>query len=241
MTDTNKPSAFTRWAARFGWLCLLLVPLSVASVHFGLLPFEIGLSVFALACLLALVILLVLVIALLIPRLGTQRKVNLKAMLPAVVPALLLVVLMGSAGDAPVIHDVTTDTEEPPEFVMGIAQRGEESNTLAIKPDYIEQQKVHYPELKTLKSSLSVSEAFALASSVATELDWEIYNSDPDAGLIEASSTSFWFRFVDDIVIRIRPDGEGSAIDLRSVSRVGKGDMGVNAKRINAFLSAFQC
>ena len=81
--------------------------------------------------------------------------------------------------------------------------------------------------------------AFERATGIAKSLDWEIYNSDPATGIIEASYSSFWFGFVDDIVIRIRPAGSGSEIDLRSVSRVGQGDLGANASRIRAFADSF--
>jgi uncharacterized protein (DUF1499 family) len=63
--------------------------------------------------------------------------------------------------------------------------------------------------------------------------------ADPAAGRIEATATTFWFGFVDDVVVRVRPAaGGGSRIDVRSVSRVGKSDVGANAKRIRAYRAA---
>ena len=81
--------------------------------------------------------------------------------------------------------------------------------------------------------------AFDRALVVVRELEWEIYNEDRDAGIIEAVDTTSFMAFKDDVVIRIRPLQGGSLLDLRSVSRVGKGDIGANAKRINAFIAAF--
>ncbi len=69
---------------------------------------------------------------------------------------------------------------------------------------------------------------------------WEIYAEVPTEGRIEAVDTTFWFGFKDDIVIRVQPENAGSRIDLRSVSRVGKGDLGANAKRISMFVEAFE-
>ena len=59
-------------------------------------------------------------------------------------------------------------------------------------------------------------------------------------GLIEAVDTTAIMAFKDDIVIRLRSDGEGTVIDLRSVSRVGVGDIGANAKRIKGFMQLFE-
>ena len=69
---------------------------------------------------------------------------------------------------------------------------------------------------------------------------WHVTASDPASGRIEASQASFWFGFVDDIVIRVTPAGDGSRIDIRSVSRQGKGDLGVNADRVRAYLAALK-
>ena len=96
-----------------------------------------------------------------------------------------------------------------------------------------------YPELSGLESSLAPSAAFDRALVVVRELEWEIYHEDRGAGIIEAVDTTSFMAFKDDVVIRIRPLPGGSLLDLRSVSRVGKGDIGANAKRINAFIAAF--
>ena len=59
---------------------------------------------------------------------------------------------------------------------------------------------------------------------------------DPARGRIEATATTLWFGFKDDVVVRVRPAPEGSRIDVRSVSRVGRSDVGTNAERIEAYL-----
>ena len=90
--------------------------------------------------------------------------------------------------------------------------------------------------------SQSSGAAFETASTLAESLGWEIYNSEPNLGVVEAAYTSFWFGFVDDIIIRVRPlDGDTRAeVDLRSVSRVGISDLGANARRIRAFSQRLQ-
>ena len=96
-----------------------------------------------------------------------------------------------------------------------------------------------YPGLKTLQSDLSVGEAVDRAVEVLTNQGIEIVNSDKDSGIVEATATTFWFGFKDDVVVRVRSDGDGSKIDVRSVSRVGQSDVGANAARIMKFLEAF--
>jgi uncharacterized protein (DUF1499 family) len=240
MNPTSKPSALILWCSRLAWLCLILVPVSVAAVRFGIVPFSAGLGVFALACVVAALLVLLMLIALLLPRFRDQRGSSLRALLTALPPVLLFVTIMGSSGDYPPIHDITTDTEQPPEFIIGAAERGEGSNSIAIDPEVIATQREHYPEIATLQSPLGEEAAFTLAMAVSEDMGWRIYNSDPENGVIEAAYTSFWFGFVDDVIIRIRPDGDGSAVDMRSVSRVGVSDLGANAKRIKAFQAAFK-
>ena len=80
-------------------------------------------------------------------------------------------------------------------------------------------------------------DVFDRSEQVVQGLGWEVVNADRAAGRIEATDTTFWFGFKDDVVVRIRPADNGSRVDLRSVSRVGGGDIGANAARIRAFSS----
>jgi uncharacterized protein (DUF1499 family) len=80
---------------------------------------------------------------------------------------------------------------------------------------------------------------FERALAAVEALDWELVAAVPAEGRIEATDTTFWFRFKDDVVIRIRPAGaSGAVIDARSLSRVGGGDAGTNARRLRAFFAA---
>jgi len=82
------------------------------------------------------------------------------------------------------------------------------------------------------------ADAFKRALQAARDMGWEVVAADAAAGRIEATDTTFWFGFKDDVVIRVEADGTGSRVDVRSVSRVGVGDVGANAKRIRAYLRA---
>jgi hypothetical protein len=238
MNEPHGESRLINGCGKLALLCLVLVPPAVLSVRVGL-HFSIGLSIFALSCVLALLVIIVLVIVALLPRYQHHRRVALLSMLPAIPPTLLIVVVLISSGEYPAIHDITTNTDDPPVFDIALERRGPDTNSIDIKPESIAIQLKYYPDLATIESSLSPSDAFSRAAEVAIELNWQIYNSDPGKGLLEASYSSFWFGFTDDMVIRIRPAGSGTRIDLRSVSRVGQGDLGANANRIRAFTELF--
>lgn len=141
----------------------------------------------------------------------------------------------------PFIHDITTDTGDPPEFVAVLPLRADAANP----PEYggeevAEQQREGYPDIEPLRADLSAERAFELALEAARGQGWEIVAAVPGDGRIEATDTTFWFGFKDDVVIRIRPDGGGSRIDVRSKSRVGRSDVGANAARIRDYLDAME-
>jgi uncharacterized protein (DUF1499 family) len=69
-------------------------------------------------------------------------------------------------------------------------------------------------------------------------MGWEIIAAVPTDGRIEATATTRWFRFKDDVVIRVTPQPAGSRIDVRSTSRLGRSDLGTNAKRVRAYFAA---
>jgi uncharacterized protein (DUF1499 family) len=140
---------------------------------------------------------------------------------------------------SPVIHDISTDLIDPPQFDKCVALRGSNSNSLAIKPQVIEEQKNAYPHIKTLTTSLSEQRAFLLALQTAKDIGWTVHNIDKQQGIIEAWEKTFGWGFIDDVIIRVSATNGGSAIDLRSVSRLRKSDLGSNARRIERFYTAF--
>jgi len=143
-------------------------------------------------------------------------------------------------GIVPPIHDITTDTDNPPAFVAALKLRPAGSNTVAYEgPDLAGKQRAAYPDLAPVKMSAAPADAFKRALDTANAMPgWTVVDSDSASGRIEANETSRWFRFTDDVVIRVVPDGAGSRIDVRSVSRVGRSDFGVNAGRIRAYTAA---
>jgi hypothetical protein len=139
----------------------------------------------------------------------------------------------------PPIHDITTDTERPPQFVAILPLRAGAPNPAAYGgADVARAQVGAYPDLRPHRMGAAPADAFKHAQQAARDMGWEIVAVDAAAGRIEATDTTFWFGFKDDVVIRVEADGAGSRIDVRSVSRVGVGDVGANAKRIRAYLRA---
>ena len=102
------------------------------------------------------------------------------------------------------------------------------------------QQERAYPDIRPALLAVAPITAFQRALAAARTQGWEIVAAAPAEGRIEASDTSFWFGFVDDVVIRVTPTDEGSRVDIRSKSRVGGSDVGINAKRIRKFLAELQ-
>jgi uncharacterized protein (DUF1499 family) len=111
-------------------------------------------------------------------------------------------------------------------------------NPVAIDLAAIELQKKGYPDIGPSRLALPPDQAFARAEATVRSLGWEVVATAPADGRIEATDTTLLFGFKDDVVIRVRPDGAGSRVDIRSVSRVGRSDFGVNAKRVRKFQAA---
>jgi len=141
----------------------------------------------------------------------------------------------------PFIHDISTDTSTPPVFVAVLPLRADAPNPPEYQGEEIaSQQREAYPDIKTLTLAMPVDRAFARAHEAAEGMGWEIVASDPSAGRIEATETTLWFGFKDDVVIRIAGTAGGSRLDVRSKSRVGKSDAGANAERIRKFMKAVE-
>jgi uncharacterized protein (DUF1499 family) len=140
------------------------------------------------------------------------------------------------ANGLPRIHDVTTDTELPPPFVAVLALRKNAPNPAEYGgPTVAAQQKKGYPDLAPQRIERPPVAVFNAARQTAQAMDWQLVASEPGDGRIEATARTFWMGFQDDIVVRVRADGTGTRVDIRSVSRVGGSDFGTNARRVRAF------
>ena len=144
------------------------------------------------------------------------------------------------AQSVPPIHDITTDTVNPPAFVDIVPLRAEAPNPAEYAgAETAELQRAAYPDLQAMEFNDSVVEVFAAAMEVVDDMGWELVANEAEEGRIEATATTRWFGFKDDVVIRIQDmDMDGTRVDVRSKSRVGRSDVGANAARIRAFREA---
>ena len=180
-----------------------------------------------------------LIVLLVMPRWRQRPWVPLVALCFALAAFVPPVILLEQAKAAPPIHDVTTDPFDPPVFNALLPIRKQSPNGA----DYggievAKQQQRGYPDIKSLVVKTPPAETVQRALDAARKGGWEVVSIDAPSGRIEATDTTTWFGFKDDIVVRVRPDAAGSRVDVRSVSRVGASDVGANAKRIRAFLKA---
>jgi uncharacterized protein (DUF1499 family) len=229
--------AAIRWPAYLAWAFLALIMIGVLTVRAG--NWQQGLLLYAIACLCSSLLLLWLLLAAALPAWRHRAGAIALRALPAL-PGAVLTTLAIAASGVPPIHDITTDTANPPEFTRAQSLRGPQSNPLRVDPEVIEQQRAAYPELRTLVSEKPIEATFELATRIARELGWEITLHDLNSGMIEAVDRTPLMGFADDVVIRVRSEERGSVVDLRSVSRVGMSDLGANAARIQRFAERFR-
>jgi uncharacterized protein (DUF1499 family) len=181
--------------------------------------------------------LIVSVIGAVLSRPGTRRRgfllsvIGIAASLPVVVMAMQWEY---AARTYPPINDISTDIEDPPVFW------DMPNPTVHPGAGVAALQRAAYPDLAPLNLSLAPDRAYALAMALAKDKGWEIVADEPKEGRIEAVDRSLLYGFKDEIVIRITASDGGARVDLRSRSRNGRIDSGVNAKRIRSFLAALK-
>jgi len=132
----------------------------------------------------------------------------------------------------PAINDISTDTRDAPVFWE-----------MPTPTDYpggktAELQRTAYPDVLPLKLAAASDKVFEHALAVAKDKGWTVVASAPEEGRIEATASSLLYGFVDEVAIRIKPVDGGAVVDVRSRSRIGKVDRGVNARRIRGYLAA---
>ena len=149
--------------------------------------------------------------------------------------------LQQKARQVPAIHDITTDTVNPPPFVALVHLRETTANKSAYGgPEIAAKQRAAYPDIVSFELPLPPAEAMSRAVAAARDMGWRVVEASEREGRIEATDETFWFGFKDDIVVRVTPSVRGSRIDVRSVSRVGRSDLGTNANRIRDYLASIR-
>lgn len=205
-----------------------------------LLPYE-GFRLFAIAGPLGLFATLMAIVALIRARAGRNRAAGAMGragMLFGVLTIAAIIGLVLPSADVPLINDITTDLEDPPAFVASTELPANVGRDMSYPASFADQQRAGYGHLtgKTVSQPPDV-----VLRQIAEMLDGmdnaRIVDVSPEDGRIEAEFVSTVFRFVDDVVVRVRPAERGSVVDIRSKSRDGKGDMGINASRIESLLT----
>lgn len=232
-----------RWLKNLSILAVLGFPLAVIGTRMNLWQYGVGLRIvaatFVLAC-------LVLAVSLAVA--AWQRSTApaaKRAALTAALISLLPVIGIGSqlvlGSRVPAIHNISTDVADPPRFDRIASIRTSEHNPHSYDSSALAAlQQAAYPNIATHYTTMTQQDAHRRALATARQLGWDIVHEDSSAGVIEASETTRLWNFTDDVVIRIRQQDGRTAVDLRSVSRVGRSDLGANAKRIERFLRAFE-
>jgi len=142
---------------------------------------------------------------------------------------------------SPPIHDITTDTDNPPPLLALLAERtaAHALNTADYNATTAVLQKTYFPDIAPKELKLPQREAFERVLAAIRAQGWRVAATAPDDSRIEAVATTFWIGFNDDMVFRLTAIGpDETRVDMRSISRVGRGDTGTNAARVRAFLAA---
>jgi len=185
-------------------------------MRLGLWPYQAGLLLLLAAGIAGLAAAVLALVGLCIPGI---RKANFPWLLAGLVlgagSASVPLEFLRQARSVPPINDISTDLANPA---------------------FAEQQRKAYPDIQPLELAEDPATAYSRALAAAEAMGWEIVRKDPAEGRIEAVATTAWFGFKDDILVRVAPSARGSRVDIRSNSRVGRSDIGTNARRIRAYL-----
>ncbi len=244
MNDTAPTTS--KWPRRLGYAALFLLIITLAALllagpghRAGILGLRTAFTVLQVSAIGALLCILVGTVAMVLNlRRGTQGMLAVSVLSGLIGLGLTLnnASWFSKARGVPLIHDITTDTQDPPQFVAVAPLRADAPNP----PEYeggevADKQREAYPDIVTIALDQAPGAVFQSCLDAAAQMGWELVAQVPAEGRIEATATTAYFGFKDDVVIRIRDSNGGSLVDVRSKSRVGLSDVGTNADRIRGF------
>ena len=226
------------WGLRLALIAPVIMLIAGGLYRLRFVDFQIPLLAFAAAVLLAALAALFGLIGAVSGALGVHDK-TIWAVVALAVALLVLVgplnTLRQGAG-VPMIHDITTDLEDPPIFVEVPRKRSIGDNSLDIDAEVLAAQKAYYTDIGPTMLPMAKAEAFALVREAVDAFDWVVHAENANLGYIEATASTPFFGFRDDVVIRVSEEAGRVRVDMRSASRVGLSDLGVNAGRIRDFM-----
>lgn len=214
-------------------VALAMLAISGPGVRFDLFDYRTGLTVFRVGAYVGIAAMVLAVLVFLVP--AARKQGVLTPIVAFVIGALAFGVpfkFQQTASSVPRINDITTDTVNPPKYMT----------TTRAYPgaEFARQQRAAYPDIGPVMLPVPPREAFDRAVKAAESMGWEVVGRDAAAGTLEAVDTTKWFGFKDDIAVRVTAADAGSRIDVRSKSRVGRNDIGTNARRIRAYAERLQ-
>ncbi|MDP3077320.1 DUF1499 domain-containing protein [Bradyrhizobium sp.] len=238
--QSEPVSSLATWARNLAVFSLVAVLVSIVIVRFGFLEVKPAMATFlgALACA-GLSILTGLAAFVAIWQNGSRGmgRILLAFMISAVVlayPAYLGL----QYRKLPKIHDITTDPIDPPRFEALARLRGGDGANPAVYAGLYsaEQQRLAYPDVETVELEVPAQRAYDVTLALVNKRKWRVVDERPPQprrdGRIEAIAQTLIMGFREDVTIRIKPDGEGSRVDIRSSSRYFESDLGSNAARV---------
>ena len=233
------------WSPRLAWFALTVTLMALALVRFrrveftvGVVPLAAGLMLAAAAAALALFAFW---------RIWREGRRGLKSAIGGLLLAGLILAYPGffaaRALTLPALNDVSTDIENQPSFsrAQAVLQARRGWVPPEVPPEVRRKQRQAYPQIAPLSLDLSPEEAFEIVRKAAANRGWEVIETVRPGGRlglgrIEAIDRTFLLRIPDDVTVRIRPRADGTRIDVRSASRIGRHDLGENARRVRRFL-----
>jgi uncharacterized protein (DUF1499 family) len=234
-----------KWSPMLAWFALAVTVMAVLLIRFGRVDYQSGFIALGAGLAVALVAVAMSFMAFI--RVWQEGRRGLGSAIKGLVIATLILAYPGymavKAVTLPAINDISTDTEDPPAFSRSRAALDARAGRVPpdVPPEAREMQREAYVQIAPLTLDIGPDEAFALVRKAADNLGWQVIEAAPPGGRVglgrlEAVDRTLILRMPDDITVRIRPRADGTRIDIRSASRFGGHDFGVNARRIRAFL-----
>ncbi len=214
--------------------------ISIAGVRIGLFEPSTGFSMVRQSVFASLVLSLCAIVSLFICRKESNivsQRFFILVLTVSLVYSTMWIVFYIKKSELPNINDVTTDLSAPPVYMnVGFTRKSSE-NPVGYDYSFIELQKKYYSELKPVFSNKDQQVIHLEVMKLISERNWEVVSNYIQGGVVEATARTPIFGFRDDVVIRLSEMGNGDIrIDMRSSSRVGNGDYGVNADRVLSFM-----
>ena len=219
-------------------IAFLLVALPGPLYKYGIVDLGTAFTGFKFGVFAGIAALILLVLQMIFKRKTVTLGSTVIALLLSAIAIAMPLSMMNKGKSVPPIHDISTDLINPPKFVAIAPLRADAPNPVEYAgAEAAKQQRDAYPDLKTLSYTQSKSELIKATEQAINNLGWDLVNSDADKGIVEATDSTMWFGFKDDVVVRVTDNGSERLLDIRSKSRVGGSDLGKNAERIHNFIN----